>query len=185
MSFFKTLKGRIIGIFALLFVCGGVVAFSVITLKQDQDAAVAQYGEEVINLCKDVSPDGTGALPTDAKIVFLNKNLRIIDTSYQKSVATSKQAAGKADVTHVACVSSKSEVYDTTSYGATGKYTCTQYMSNVEVYVVDVKTGKTVNYKVFKGDTPPECPDKTDKDVTRTGNSPVPLDVVTALGLAS
>lgn len=182
MSFFKSGRGRILLFVAAVVVIGGVAVVGAISLKADQDAAVAKYGEQVMNLCKTTTKAKSDVLPLNAKVAVVNAELSTIYDSYQKAFATANQAAGKADITHVVCMSSTKSTYDTDTYG--GKYKCTRYRQNFDVYIVDVKTGKTISYQEVQGATPPECPGKTDKDLTRYGDYPRPADIVTSVGLS-
>ncbi len=183
MNFFRTTRGRIVALVALVVVIGGAAAVGALTLKADQDAAVAKYGAQVVNLCKTVAKADSVSLSGNAKIAVFNADLSTIFESYQEAFARTNQASGKDDVTHVICLSSAKSTYDTDSYG-NGKYTCTRYQQNYDVYVVDVKTGKTVSYQQAQGATPPVCPDTASENLTRYGDYPAPADIVSAVGLS-
>lgn len=180
MNLFK--RARIIMLVALVAVIACAFIAGVVLLKADQDAAVAKYGAEVVNLCKAVSKTGSDPLPENARVVVINADLSTIADSYQKAVAADYQAQGKDDVTHVICMSSVKNTYDTSSYG-NGKYTCTRYQQNYDIFVVEVKSGKTINYQQAEGTEPPSCPDKTDEDVSRYGDYPSPADIINSVGL--
>lgn len=173
-----------------LVIIGGIVAvlaFAAASLKADQDAAVAKYGAEAIGLCKNaVDSSVTGDLPSSAKLVFIDSNLSTIHYEYQPKLvkdAANRAADDKTTLTHVACTKQVEVLFDTDSYGATGKYVCKRYARHMEVALFEVKTGKQVGYWKVKGATPPECPEKTDKDVSKYGNPPISTDIFGALGI--
>jgi hypothetical protein len=79
-------------------------------------------------------------------------------------------------VTGILCVSTDNSVYDTDTYGSgsTTKYTCTRYQSTTNVYLFDAKSGGLVAKNSFDGGTPPECPDRTDKSISKYGDAANP-----------
>jgi len=178
---------RIILALVIIGVIVAVLAFSAASLKADQDAAVAKYGAEAVNLCKNtVDKAASGALPAGAKLVFIDSNLSTIHYEYQPKLvknAADRAAEDKSTLTHVACTKQIEVLYDTDTYGASGKYTCKRYSRNIEVALYDVKTGKQIGFWTVKGATPPECPEKTDKDLTKYGNPPVSETIFNALGM--
>lgn len=178
------LRTRIILIAAVVVVGGGVLGVGALMLKADQDAAVAQYGEAVVKICKSgMDTNLTGSVPADAKIVFIDGNTSTISGVYQPKLSAGKAATGKADVTHVGCVNTIEETYDVVEYGTTGKYKCRQFSRNLEVAFYEVKTGKQISYNLIKGSIPPTCPGKTDKSLTKYGNPPEAAEVFQVIGL--
>lgn len=175
---------RLVLILLVLGGFGAVIAIGAISLKADQDAAIAKYGAEAIGLCKNsVDSSLSGALPDDAKIAFIDAGLSTIHSDYQPKLAAKSAAVNKASLTHVACTKSVDSLFDTDEYGSTGKYTCKRYVKNAEIALYEVKTGKQIAFWTVKGATPPTCPDKTDKDLTKYGNPPFAADVFSTLGL--
>jgi hypothetical protein len=96
---------------------------------------------------------------------------------YLNALPAALQGRDKSDVTVMLCLRENKIVFDTDQYGSPPKYTCTRYERDLLAYLVDVKTGKTLSYKRFEGTEPPDCPEKTDKNVTRTGDLPPAADV--------
>ncbi len=171
----------------ILLVLGGfaaVIIIGAISLKADQDAAVAAYGAEVVNLCKNTVDDTMdGSLPDGAKLAFINAGLSTIHSEFQDKLSAGKAAKDKTTVTHVACTSTTDVLFDTDSYGSTGKYVCKRYAKNMGIALFDVKSGKQIAYWKVRGATPPGCPEKTDKDLSKYGNPPIAADVFSAIGL--
>jgi hypothetical protein len=122
-------------------------------------------------------------LPDDAKVVFIDKALSVISTSYQGKVPAARKATSKNDVTHVVCVHTTEELYSTDEYGSSGKYTCKRYTRDLETYIFDVKTAQQIGYQKFVGATPPDCPEKTDKSLTKYGDQADPVDVLSGLSI--
>ncbi len=154
-------------------IVAGVLIVAAINLKQAQDATVKAYGQPVIDLCSNLSaPTVSSELPAGSKVAFLNADDKIVLDQYQKAAAADKVAADKSTLTHVVCIKKTQDVFHTDVYGSSSKYSCVQYQVSADAYVVDVKTGTVLKSSKIKGPTPPDCPDKTDKNLTETGDLP-------------
>ncbi len=175
---------RIVLIVVVLAIIGGVIALSAASLKGAQDTAVSKYGADAIALCQNtIDTTMSGQLPDTAKIVFIDSGLSTIDSEYQSKLAANSAASDKTNLTHVACTKQTDFLYDTNSYGTSNKYTCDRYRKDLAIALYDVKTSKQVAYWTVEGATPPECPSKTDQDLTLNGNPPIATDIFSALGL--
>jgi len=74
-------------------------------------------------------------------------------------------------------------LHNVLEYGATGKYKCRQYARNLEIGIFDAKTNQQIAFYTVKGNTPPTCPDKTDKSLTKYGTPPEAAEVFRAIGI--
>ena len=165
-------------------VVGGVFIVGAIQLKQDQDKALAQYGDSVLNLCNNLVPnspvDASLAKGASAKLTFIDAGNKTIRDAYFNALSAGQQAKDKTDITGVVCVNETSTVYNTDKYtdsAGTVKYTCVQYQKVADVYLFDTKSSKLVAYQQFTGPVPPDCPDKTSENTSRTGDSPAAADL--------
>ena len=112
---------------------GGVVIVAAIQLKQDQDKALNQYGETVLNLCTNLSPSAAAqgglAKQASAKLTFIDAGVKTIRDAYFSALSPDKQAKDKTEITGVVCVNENSTVFDTDKYADSSgnvKYTCTR-----------------------------------------------------------
>jgi hypothetical protein len=160
----------VVGVFGL-----GAAGVSAILFKQAQDRTLSQYGEKAIALCNNLSPDlrAKGKV-TDAggKLAIINASTKITEDSIIEALPADLRAQNKDDVTGVLCISNDSSVYDTDTYGSgnTTKYTCTRYQTTTNVYLFSSKTGALVAMSSFEGATPPECPNTTNKSLSKYGD---------------
>lgn len=172
-------------ILALIIICGVGLYFIVDTietgpLRQAQQTAQDRVGTDLINLCHGATAT-RGTMPSRSKMIAINSDNDTVYDIYDSALPVSLKATDKSDVEVLLCLQEDKAVYDTSEYGDPTKYTCTEYERDLTGYLVDVKTGKTLNYKKFRGQRPPECPDSTDTDVTRTGDVPLAKEIISWL----
>ncbi|MEP7288703.1 MAG: hypothetical protein ABI947_23370 [Chloroflexota bacterium] len=169
----------------LILVCGGGMYLAVDTLeaaplKQAQTVAESRFGTDLIALCQGAT-QARGVLPANSKIGIINSVENTVFDIYDSAMPTTMKATDKSDVNVLLCLKEDKTVFDTSKYGKPAKYTCTQYERDLLGYLVDAKTGKTLDYKKFDGQTPPDCPDTADQDWTKTGDLPDASDIITWL----
>lgn len=169
-------------ILALILVCVFGLYVVVTTaqdmpLQQAQAAALNRYGEDLIRLCKNPAQAASAALPSTLKLGVVDSTTGAIFEPYLNGLPAAMQAKDKSDINVMLCLREDIIVFDTDQYGSPPKYTCTRYERDILAYLVDAKTGKTLGYRRFEGAEPPDCPDKTDTNVTRTGDLPPAVDV--------
>jgi len=176
-----------IRILLILLVVGGLGALLVVgalALKGDQDAAVTAYGTDAIALCKTTMNTAVaGDAPQAGRFAFIDATLFTVYREYQDKVNPSNAASSKAELIHLACLTQMDRLYDTDSYGAAGKFTCTRYAKDMAVALFEVASGKQIGYWVVPGGVPESCPQTTSKSLTKYGNPPVAADVLSTLGL--
>src|SRR5260221_12358736 len=168
----------------IVVIIGGIAIAAFVSLKQDQDAALKQYGEAVLNLCNNLNPgapdQGDLAGGASAKLTYMTADVKTIRTSYVTALPADRQAKDKTDLTGVVCLNESSTGFATDQYKDTSgvvKYTCPRYQKVLDAYLFDTKSGKLVAYKQFTGPTPPECPDTSSSNTSRTGDSPDAAEV--------
>ncbi len=171
-----------LALLVMMLACGASMYGAVeLPFIQAQQNAQNRFGANLLDLCKTATKTRKGALPAEARIAVIDSDKRIVYGAYEDALPDDLRATDKSDVNVVFCLSENKTVFDTDEYGTPTKYTCTRYERDLVGYVIDIQTGKTLNYHTFDGQTPPECPDKTDSDISRTGDTPDPLDVITWL----
>jgi hypothetical protein len=146
-------------------------------VKQAQEAALSRFGADLLKLCQGVTKTRDGTLPTEARIAAINRSNGTVFDDYDTALPANLRATDKSDVNVLLCLGEEKSVFNVDEYGKPVKYRCTQYTRDITAYLVDVKSGKTLDYRTFDGQEPPECPDKTDTNLTRTGNLPLPSDL--------
>jgi hypothetical protein len=145
------------------------------------------FGRSTLDLCRDANETSKWVSYTSPHVVVVNKATQEIMTTLHDKVPTSMKATSKDDLTHVMCIDMASKEYATDEYGdKNGKtvFTCVRYRRVWDVYIVDAKTGKTTAEKVFLGAIPPECPEKTNKNISRYGEHPTINTVMRNLSAA-
>ena len=166
----------------LIVACGAGFYFAVDTiqaapLKAAQAAALTRFGPDVLKKCQGVTSAKGGKLPADAKIAVINSVDNDVYDIYDTALPGNIRATDKSDVNVLLCLTEKKSVFHTDFYGASKKYSCIQYARDMVGYLVDVKTGQTLDTRQFDGQEPPDCPDKTDANLTRTGDIPEVSDI--------
>ena len=146
-------------------------------LRQAQDSALQRFGPDLLNLCQTAVKNRTASLPDNVKVAVIDSDKKTVYDVYQDSLPASVQASDKSDVAVLLCLSESKNVYATDKYGQSETYTCTRYSRDLTGYLIDVKTGKTFNFSSFDGVVPPECPDSTSSDISRTGDIPLASDI--------
>ncbi|GEM_PF-5067865 len=146
-------------------------------VKQAQEAALSRFGAELLKLCQGATKTRDGTLPSAVRIAAINRSNSTVFDDYDAALPTNLKATDKSDVNVLLCLSEEKNVFNVDEYGKPVKYRCTQYTRDITAYLVDVQTGKTLDYRTFDGQEPPECPDKTDTNLTRTGNLPPASDL--------
>src|SRR5262249_29340346 len=116
--------------------------------------------------------------PNKLKVGVINNDKKTVYDVYEQALPDELRATDKSDVTVLLCLMENKNVFAKDEYGEPTQYTCTRYTRDLIGYLVDVKTGKTLDYFNFVGQEPPECPDKTDSDISRTGDIPPASDIV-------
>lgn len=169
-------------ILVLVVVCSfglyaAVDTIQAMPVKQAQEAALSRFGADLLKLCQSVTKTRGGTLPTETKIAAINGNNSTVFDDYNTALPANLKANDKSDVNVLLCLTEEKTVFNVDEYGKPVKYTCTQFSRDITAYLVDVKTGKTLDYRAFDGQEPPECPDKTDSNLTRTGNLPLASDL--------
>jgi hypothetical protein len=150
-------------------------------LRQAQETALNRFGADLLNLCKSATKTRSSSLPANIKIGVIDSNTNSVYEIYDTALPGNLKATDKSDVTALLCLSEEKTAFDTDKYGTPPKYTCTRYTRDITAYLIDVKTGKTLNYRSFDGQEPPVCPDKTDTSLTRTGDIPLASEITTWL----
>jgi hypothetical protein len=169
-------------ILVLVVICSVGLYAAVDTLqampvRQAQEAALSRFGADLLKLCQGATKTRGGTLPTEARIAAINRTNSTVFDDYDAALPTNLKATDKSDVNVLLCLSEEKSVFNIDEYGKPVKYRCTQYTRDITAYLVDVKTGKTLDYQTFDGQEPPECPDTTDSNLTRTGSLPLPSDL--------
>jgi hypothetical protein len=157
--------------------CLGLVCVALVLFKQAQDKTLAQFGEKAVVLCDHLNPDLTGKGNVEDvrdKLAIINTSTMITSDELFDALPAERRAQNKEELTGVVCISTGSTVYDTDTYGSGNveKYTCTRYRSTTTAYVFDAKSGQLIANRTFEGDTPPSCPERTNKNISQYGNSP-------------
>ena len=171
-------------ILVLILVCGvglylGVDTMQAAPLKQAQQVAQSRFGADLLKLCQGATQTRGGKLPADVKIGAINSIDNTVYDTYDAAMPASVKATDNTDVNVLLCLKEEINEFDTTYYGASHKYKCTQYERDLIASLVDVKTGKTLDSRKFDGQTPPDCPDKAGTNLTRTGGIPLASDITT------
>jgi hypothetical protein len=162
------------------FVLGCVV---LVLFKQAQDNTLAKFGEKAVALCDNLDPNlrAKGDIKdVNDKLAIINANTLVTLDALFDALPATRRAQNKDELTGVFCISPGSTVYDTDTYGSgdVEKYTCTRYRSITTAYVFDAKLGELVAKHSFDGDTPPSCPERTNKNLSINGNAPDPQLVI-------
>ena len=180
----RSLGCSLIALVVIGVVVGGIFTVAAIQLKQDQDKALATYGDVVLNLCNNLSQnaavDASLAKSASAKLAFIDAGNKTLRDAYNSALSADRLAKDKTDITGVVCVNETSTAINTDNYKDSAgviKYTCTQYQKVMEAYLIDTKSSKLVAYQQFTGSAPPECPDKTSSNTSETGSSPAASEV--------
>jgi hypothetical protein len=167
----------------LLMVASGVGMFVAVDtaetrpLKQAQETALNRFGADLLSLCQSATKTRNGSVPNNARISVINSDTKTVYEIYNEALPDNMRATDKSDVTVLLCLSENKSVFAKDEYGQPTKYTCTRYARDLTGYLIDIKTGKTLNYRSFEGQLPPECPEKTDVNLTRTGDIPPSSDI--------
>lgn len=163
----------------LLILAGGVGAYYVvgIPLQQAQEAAVNRFGSDVFNQCQNATKVRSGSLPSNIKIGVINSDKKTVYDTYDQALPDELRATDKSDLTVLLCLTERKTVFATDQYGKPAQYTCTRYARDLTGYLVDIKTGKTIDFLTFDGQEPPECPDETDSNISRIGDTPLPSQI--------
>jgi hypothetical protein len=173
------IAGALIGI-----VAGGVVAAKLAgdaQLQQARANTVALYGETAVKRCSaKLSKNAIGEVAADPKLAVIDIDKLTVVENYQAALDKALQPTKPEEVNTVVCVREKVVKFNTDTYSSptsSTKYTCTQYAHDLEIFVVDVKSGKVIGFNTVEGTPPAECPDKTSTNLTRDGELPPPEDV--------
>lgn len=150
-------------------------------LQHAQANAIARFGVDLLDLCQNTTTTRNSSWPNTVKIGVINSDAQTVYDDYDSVLPAQLKATDRSDVTVLLCLTETKSVFDIDKYGNPAKYTCTRYRRDLTGYLIDVKTGTTINYRSFNGQMPPECPDETAIDISRTGDIPLASDVSTWL----
>lgn len=185
LNFIRALVIRLVIAGALIgAVAGGVIGVRLAgdaQLQQARANTIALYGETAVKHCAaKLSKNAIGDVAADPKIAVIDIEKLTVVENYQTALDKALQPTKPEEVNTVACVREKIVKFNTDTYSSTTsstKYTCTQYAHDLEIFVVDVKSGKVIGFNTVEGIPPADCPDKTSNNLTRNGELPSPDDV--------
>jgi hypothetical protein len=118
-----------------------------------------------------------GRIPAGAKLVVVDSKHTVVYQDYQAALPTEAQAKDQNDATVIACLTEKLTYVATEQYGSptdSTRYSCVRNRRDFSTALVDFATGQTLSSGTIQGPKPPECPDKTDSNLTRNGDLPAP-----------
>ncbi len=182
-SFGTRLVARLVILGVIAAGAAGVYLVQQIQLKTAQSSASSAYGDDLIGLCKSVQRVPAKASTTiGGKLVFIDSNNSVIATTYHDVMPPARRAAQRAEVEGLVCVRESEIGIQTIPYDK--GYTCVRTQRAVDVFLVDAKSGKTVNFRQFQGSAPPDCPQtiRVSNGVNQTprvyGDAPATADVI-------
>jgi hypothetical protein len=144
-----------------------------IPVQAGQSRAAALLGTDSSKYCANLSQVNDESVALDGKIVVLKAIDSTVYADYQNALHANRQPSSSAEVTGIVCLSESQAVYHTATYG-NHTYSCTQYQTVLDAYLVDKRSIQVVAYRQFKGPRPPDCPDSTEASLTETGAPVIP-----------
>jgi hypothetical protein len=155
-----------------------------IAAENTKTAIINNFGSENFSLCKKTTDAAGWELSSNAHLMAVNNASLVLWNEYQQQLPGSARAKSRRDLTHVLCLEPSSKEYATDKYGdddGAVVYTCVRYRRYIDAYLVNVESRKTVGHRKFKGEVPPECPERTDMNLTVYGDDPAPADIIGSL----
>jgi hypothetical protein len=159
----------------------GITYVQGIPIRAGQQKTVELIGDNV-KLCETAN-----LKKSNRQIASLDGTIGIIDAKkmrfyddYQAGLPDARQVKTPSELAGIICLREMKTEVEVAKYGSitsTKRYTCTRYGRDLEAWLFDVKAKKLLAYRVFEGTQPPECPDKTDSNLTKTGNLPPVADI--------
>lgn len=150
-----------------------------VSIREGQQKTAELIGDNV-KLCETANLKKTNRqlASLDGPIGIIDaKKMRLYD-DYQVGLPAARQVKALSDLAGVICLREMKTEVDVANYGKTStRYTCTRYGRDLEAWLFDVKTKKLLAYRIFEGTQPPECPERTDSNLTKTGNLPPIADI--------
>jgi hypothetical protein len=174
---------RIIAYLIVSTVVAGALAVAAIyvqgvPIQAAQAAAKTLLGTDAL-ICNNAAPVKRKTAPLfNGKIVVLNRRTNGIDSTFHDALPTTLRASQASEVGLILCVEPVKTYFDTDYYGASNKYSCTRYTQDLKVYALDPVAKTVTASDTIEGGTPPECPDKTDTDLTKYGDFPTVADIL-------
>jgi len=127
--------------------------------KATQTAMFTAYGSDLMALCSKPKTSARAALPKGKVLVLWDSS-----TNQHNGIAgalpADLRATTKDGLVAVACIKQENQLFHTIKYekGDVSRGTCKEWRISLQVFLIEVKSGKVVDTGTFLGAEPPECP---------------------------